>query len=158
MATISLQEAEVVKTFHGGPPIIVNFPEAATQVYKRGDFVNLVAGKVTLAGTDPTQILGIACADASGVTDRNASVILSTADTVFALNVTTAAVTAQTNLGLSFKITRVSAGKWHLDPASFGTLARMLIVDHDKRDVVGDIQGRLHAIVLSKFRQMDASS
>lgn len=155
MATIAIQEAEVVKTFHGGPPIVVNFPEAATQTFKRGDFVFLVAGKVTICGTDPTSILGLALHDASGVTDRNVQVILSTADTVFSLNVIT--TTAQANLGLSFKITRVGT-KWQLDTTSFGALARLLIVDHDKRDVLGDTQGRLLAVVISKFRQMDASS
>ena len=157
MATISLQEVEVVKTFHGGPPIVVNFPEGAGQSFKRGEFVKLSAGKVVLAANTDTQFLGIALADASGVTDTNVQVALATADTVFAANLTTSQVTAVTDVAKSYGFTIVSA-KWHLNNTVFGANARALIVDFDGRDTIGDTQGRLHFVILSKFRQLDTTS
>lgn len=157
MATIALQEAEATKSLHGGPTIIVNRPEAAGQSFKRGEFVNLIGGKVTLATITAGTFLGMALHDASGVTDRNVQVALATSDTVFVANLTTSQTTAVADVGKSYGFAIVSA-RWHLNNTVVGANARALIVDLDSHDVVGDTQGRLHFIILGKFRQFDVTS
>lgn len=160
MATISLQEAEVVKTLFDGPAVVLNRPEAAGQSFARGAFVYLVNGQVTaLAGTpNDSVILGMALHAASGVTGTNVQVALATADVIFAANVTTAQVTALADVGKSYGFAIVS-GRYHINKTVVSpTLTRLLIVDVDSRDVLGDTQGRLHFIVLSKYRQFDVTS
>ena len=151
MATISLQEVEVVQTLHGGPPVVVNFPEAAAQTFKRGELVNLVNGKVTEAAAADIY-LGMALKDAAGVVDTNTQVVLATADVVFKANLTTSQVTAQADLGKSYGFAKV-ADKFHLSNTIVGANARALVIDHDSLDVIGDIQGRLYFIILSRFLQ-----
>jgi len=58
----------------GEIPPIYKFPEAATQSYKAGSVVELVAGKVTACDNGAARILGIAQSDASGTTDADAYV------------------------------------------------------------------------------------
>jgi hypothetical protein len=157
MATIALQEAESKKTWHGGPAIVVTRPEAAGQSFKRGEFVYLSGGKVTLAAVTQNTFLGMALHDASGTTDTPVQIALATADTVFSANLTTGQTTAVADVGKSYGFAIVSA-RWHLSNAIVGANARALIVDLDDRDVVGDTQGRLLFILLGKFRQIDVTS
>lgn len=156
MATIALQEVEAVRTLHNGPVVVLNFPEAAGQTFKRGEFVFLVGGKVTIA-TVTGVILGMALHDASGTTDRNVQIALATADTIFCANFKAATTTAVTDRGKSYGFVIASA-KWHLDNTVVGANARALIVDIDSRDVVGDTCGREHFIILGKYRQFDVTS
>lgn len=55
------------------PPIYV-FPEAASQTYKAGSVVELVAGAVTACDNGAARILGIAQKDATGTTSADAPV------------------------------------------------------------------------------------
>lgn len=157
MATISLLEAEAVKSLHGGPIIVVNRPEASGQSFKRGELVYLSGGKVTLASATQGTILGMALADASGTVDTDVLVALATADAVFAANLKSGATTAVTDVGKSYGFA-IASNKWHIDNAVVGANARALIIDLDSRDVVGDTQGRVHFIILGKYRQFDVTS
>jgi len=53
---------------------VYKFPEAASQSYKAGAVVELVAGKVTACDNGAARILGIVQQDASGTTDTDAYV------------------------------------------------------------------------------------
>lgn len=157
MATISLLEAESVKTLHDGPVCIVNFPEASGQSFKRGEFVNLVSGKVTVGTATSNTFLGMALHNASGTVDTNVQVALATADTVFCANLKSGRTSAVTMRGKSFGFS-VTSNKWFIDDTVEGANARALIIDLDSRDVVGDTNGRLHFILLGKFLQFGVTS
>jgi hypothetical protein len=155
MATISKKIIEVAKTLHGGPPIIVTYPEAASQDFLAGELVYLVSGKVTQCGANPTIILGIAMHDASETTDTDVQVCLATADTIFSAN-RDSGVTAVTDVGQSYRIAATS-NKWHIVPTT-GANARVLVVELDTRDTVGDTSGRLLFIINGSYRQFEVTS
>lgn len=156
MATISKKELEVAMTLSGSPGPILHFPEAASQSFKRGELVYLASGKVTICSANPTDILGIAQADASGTTDTDVAVAIATDDVVFSGNVSGTNVTAVTNVGESYPIAAAS-NKWHVDNSTFAN-ARVLVIGLDGRDTVGDTAGRVLFIVMSKYRQLDTTS
>lgn len=90
------------------------FPEAASQSYKQGDFVELISGKVTqivaasnTAGSSD-KVLGMAMKDATGTTDADAPVLVANDSTLYLMPVwhTTpgSAVTAVTDVGTAFAL------------------------------------------------------
>ncbi len=99
---------------------ILYFPEAATQTFKRGDFVTLSSGKVAVAvaytSGDPvlsgTKILGIADKDATGTTDTPIPVVIANDDTEFLVNVyhatPSSAVPAVAGNGVSYELYRAT--------------------------------------------------
>lgn len=109
---------EIVKlwrTRNGKPPSQHTYPEAASQVFKRGWPVYLVSGKVTAcvaAGSnlDSTgnEIFGIAVNNASGTTDTDCEIILVDGQLEVCYPVTHAtaasAVTAITQVGSTFQL------------------------------------------------------
>lgn len=94
-----------------GPVDIREYPEAATQSYKAGDPVYLVAGKVTISDTDQ-HIWGIALADATGVTDTKTLVHVVHPDQVWVAQSDDA--TAQANVGNNYGL-NLSAGACTID-------------------------------------------
>jgi len=157
MATISKQPVEVARVLTGGPPLTLSFGEASGQTFKRGEFVYLVAGLVTICGANPTSILGIALRDASGTAGTAIPVALANDSNIFVGNVAASGITSLSQIGLSYALAIASA-MTHIDITSWGTNARALIVGLDPRDTVGDTAGRLHFIILNKYRQLDTSS
>lgn len=147
MATIALQPLEVKGTISGNSPEMETYPEAAAQSFKKGEIVILTAGKVTIAGANPTGILGVAAHDASGVTDTGVNVYIANLDTIFVGNLTTGRTTAITQVGGRYAVALVSA-KWHVNDAVTGANERVVIKKLDPRDAVGDTQGRVQFVFL----------
>jgi hypothetical protein len=116
----TIEEVKLWRTSQGGLPQQAVYPEAASQSFKRGDFVYLASGKVTesvapgsnLAASGNASI-GIAAADASGTTDANCTVILLTDDLEVCLPVTHAtaasAITAITQIGTAYELENVTS-------------------------------------------------
>jgi len=103
-----------------GMPAQAEYPEAASQTFKRGDFVYLASGKVTEAVApgsnlkdDGNLAIGIAAGDASGTTDQACSVILLDDDLQICLPVTHAtassAITAVTQVGTAYELENVTS-------------------------------------------------
>lgn len=156
MATIPKLSMEVVKMVHSQEPIALTFPEAAGQSFLVGEMVFLSGGKVTVCVADPAIIFGLALDDASGTEDTLIRVVPITASTVLVANYAGTDVTAQADIGQRYGLT-VASNKWHVDKGDT-TNTRVLVIGLDTRDAVGDIAGRVHAVVLQGNRQIDTTS
>jgi len=137
------------RTVNNAPVEIFMGKEAASQSFKKGEPVYLVSGLVAICGADPAAILGIADADASGVTGAPIPVVKANGATLFCANIyhstPASAVTAQADVGTSYGIIVVS-NKLYVDKEE--TVAtRAQVIGLDSRDAVGDQYGR----VLFKF-------
>ena len=120
------------------------YPEAAAQSFKRGELVQLSSGKVAaLAGTDPAanSILGIAMHDASGVTDADVVVFVPSPDSLIVGNVGGTSVTAAADRGAEYGL--VEANDIVSVDKTDTTNTRVIVVDLDRRDPVGDVNGRV---------------
>jgi hypothetical protein len=82
----------------------MNFPEAATQTFAKGDPVNLTTGGLVEAAADTGSVLGLALEAASGTTSNSVSVlIINPWSDLFTASVSAAGATAtsaQTDVGL----------------------------------------------------------
>jgi len=86
-------------------------------------------------------------------------------DTVFIGNMQRAGVdlaTAQTFVGQNFGINKITsgvgAGFWMVDADLTNHPRRVLCIDLDPRDNIGDLAGRIHFIFLGVFRKLSATS
>jgi len=112
----------------GGPLSVRNFPVAASQTFKAGDWVTLSSGKVAVAvaaGSNVaggTKILGIAQADAPTTTDTLVPVILADDSTQFAVTIyhgtPVSAVSAIAQLGTAYEVRNDTVGGSVVDIAS----------------------------------------
>lgn len=73
MATRTVSAGDRIAPYRG-PVRCLNFPEGAAQTFKRGYLVKFGAdagfeNRVIVVGADPTLVIGVAAADATGVTD-----------------------------------------------------------------------------------------
>lgn len=138
-----------------GDPLIIHFPEAASQTFVKGDFVTLSSGKVarllaagnhTTAGDrgTGTMILGIALADATGVTDTDVPVVVADCRTDFKLQLCTtdaAQAFAQSQVGTPYALRTISTtGYWgvnvNVTAANQQVIVREPVLDN-KTDTVG---------------------
>lgn len=157
MATIPKQKPAVAYTRSGGPPHRRSYPEAASQTFKRGDFVFLSGGKVTICADDQAAstgagtngILGIADQDATGVTDTPIICVEASPDVVFVVN--NKSTTAVADVGKQAQLDLTSSN-WTIDVTD-NTGGQVSIVGLDPRDTVGDTNGRLLVTVLTNFCQ-----
>jgi hypothetical protein len=115
----AIEEVKLWRRAGGGLPAQATYPEAASQTFKRGDFVYLASGKVTEARAPGNNLIdsgntpiGIAAANASGTTDEDCVVILLTEDLEICLPVTHAtaasAITAITQVGTAYELENVT--------------------------------------------------
>lgn len=151
MATIARVRPSVAYTRSGGPPHRRAYPEAATQTFKKGDFVIFTGGRVAISASAPGAgtVLGIADQDATGVTDTPVFVVEANDDTLFILN--GISTTAKTQIGVASQL-NLTSGNWTVDT---GTAANTLIpVALDPRDVEGDTNGRFIVHVHSAARAL----
>lgn len=122
MAT--LQKAIRWRKAGGGNFQVEIYPEAATGVFKFGEFVNLSSGKVQRITTTATGnitstdgVLGVALKNASGTTDDDVPVLIADENVEFRLPVTHATpatgVTAITNIGTGYCLSHLSTGGWY---------------------------------------------
>lgn len=142
-----------------------DFPEAASQTFKRGDLVYLVSGKVTVVPSSPTteKILGMALADASGTTDTMLPVLIADDNVEFSVPVyhgtPASAITAVTDVGLDGgyglkKATVSSRPAWALDLEN--TTNDVLFVQSiDKEFPAGTQYGRYWVKVAPLFRELN---
>jgi len=163
MATIDLRGCDVVGTISGNSPEIREYPEAASQDFKLGDFVYLVNGKVTVCGADPSSILGIALKDATETEDSSIPVALANRDTLFEANIYYDAngsdesnnALAAADIGKKYGIVKSAAGKWYIDKTD---TSNTRIIIRDKVDDIGDYYARVIFQVMVKNFQLDAVS
>ena len=160
MATISLRCLEVAKTIHGNSPWELGLPEAASQTWKKGAILTLNAnGYVVEAGADPARILGVACADGQNLASnglKDCLVWIADENTVFVGNLSGSSVTELVDRGRGYGVVK-TGNNWHVDKTDL-TNRRVVVVDLDPRDNVGDTNGRVHFMFFSQFRAMSYTS
>jgi hypothetical protein len=116
----TIEEVKLWRTTDGAPPQVAVYPEAASQTFKKGDFVYLASGKVTTAvaagsnlAASGNAVIGIAAMDATGVTDTSISVIIANGNLEVCLPVTHAtgasAITAITQVGVGYELENVTS-------------------------------------------------
>lgn len=146
MATVNLQAIQLV----GGCADIRTYPEAASQTFKKGALVQFSSGKVAVADADETTIVGVALHDASGTTDSDVQVALANEHNIFVANVYHAtpasSVTAAGDRHKKYGVEAVG-DNWHVSLADTSN-NRVRIIDLDRRDAVGDTNGRVHIVFL----------
>jgi len=176
MATVPRLPLQVAFTSTGGPPLVLQYPEAANQTFKAGHPVKLDSnGRVTACAVNAnglvtdTQILGIAADNAHNSPTAgayNVGVYVATDDTFFVANLAlddgtqypTALNDPPCQLGIlihadsgyaQFTATARAAGKLQ---NSSNPLVRLIA--HDKRDAIGDTGGRVIGIIMNNARQL----
>lgn len=162
MATISLFRARPAKTISGNSPKEDYYPEAASQTFKKGEFVYLVAGKVTIIpSTTPSLVLGMAQADASGVTDTPVPVAIANTDTIFEANYSNGsqagAVSTVASVGTRH-VFDLDATNHRVYISSSTTSPRVIIHMLSEKDAAGDTGGRVLFQVMSVYRQLETTS
>jgi hypothetical protein len=167
MATIPLQRTAVAKTISGNSPLTLSLPEAASQTFERGEWVYLSGGYVTECGHNPGAILGLAAEDGSNgdAGANDVKVVIAHDDVVFAANKSdgsqSAAATAVTDRGKVLVIDQdTTNSKCYVSLAEGDDAAngRLICVDLDGKDVLGDTGGRLLFQVLGNYRQLLSTS
>jgi hypothetical protein len=129
----------------------IQYPEAASQTFKRGDLVYLVGGKVTVAvgianldssGNTP---VGFAGADATGVTNTAIPVDIIDSQVRWVLPVTHAApasaITAVTQSGSTFQLERTAIGKWAVPIDDTATPVVTVVLSPHPKYPVGEQYG-----------------
>lgn len=171
----------VARTFSGAPAPVMYFPEAASQSFAKGDPVYLVAGKVTICPDDPTVVLGIAEAPATGTTNTPIPVTLATADVVFEGSVNLDGdggsdnVIAQANVGLSHGLVALS-GTHYIDPSTssnnvavvigpgktvkpdFADSSAVTFTDVTPQDPIADIYARVEFVIETSAFQLNGGA
>ena len=136
MATQPRIAIHAVRTLSGMSVPREEFPEAATQVFKKGAPVVLTAGYLGECGANPALIMGIATRDGqNGATPgaKSQVVELAHSDTLFLGNIDAGSagtgVTAATNRGAMMGLTKhVASGKWSVDNAKATAAAGARVV------------------------------
>ena len=154
MATIAQLAAKVVSSHK-----IIHLPEAATQSFKKGEFVYLVSGKVTVLPTtvqSQSKIAGMALRDASGTTDTAIPIAVAEEGVVFEANVyhstAASAITAVTQVGASYGI-KVSSNKQYVNIED--TTNRIAKIKRlSPKDTTGDQYGRVEFEIIGSRCQL----
>lgn len=146
--------------FSGGSHKVKEYPEAASQSFKKGHFVEMnSSGQILEVSSGDVIILGLALSDATGVTNNLVEVAIAQDGTEFEMNVyhsvTASSVTARSNLYT----------KWAY--YNDGDIGRINIGDSDGNDAlqiteiltggldsVGDTNGRVKCVVLPEVQQL----
>lgn len=152
-------------TYNGGnsAPVMTDGLEAAGQSWVAGAPLISSSGRLAEAGDDPAAgtIVGFACSDASGVTDRAVSYIPAWPGIEFEANLEDQAngdhalVLANKYVAYSIR-QRTSNGAWYLNENdSSGGQGRVVafgVIDADgTENVVGVVQARIRARILDSF-------
>lgn len=157
-----------IRTISGASFLVMSFPEAASQTFKKGEAVYIDgAGQIaeyTSAIDDGTQrFLGFAAADGSnGAAGANEVLVhVATDDVIFEANIyhgtLGSAVTAQTDLGTLLpmkQLTATAGGIVAVDKENTaGQIDCFRIVGFSKLNDIGDTYGRVHVVVEAAARQ-----
>lgn len=150
MATIPLGPIEPFNRL-SGQFASRRYPEKALQTFKKGAVVILDAGGfVTEGAADPTNIWGVAAEDAHNKAadgDADLEVWMPYPGMLFVGNFSGASVTARSDQGKAYGLVK-TGDNWHVDKTDV-VATRVVVEDLDRRDTVGDINGR----VVFGFRQ-----
>ena len=149
--------ARLARTISGDPPPVDHWPEAAAQTFKAGDLVFRSGGYVTICGTDPALIGGIAQEDAHNdvyAGTHTIAVTLINADTLIRMQIhhvtPGSSVIAVTDRGTDYGIT-VSSNVWYVDKAKTSTYARVRVQEFI--DPVGTLDGEVAVQFLAANRE-----
>jgi hypothetical protein len=171
MATAIKQPVSVAYTLHGGPPITVVLPEAASQTFVKGEAVYLdgsgnVAEYTTAIDDASQRFLGFAAAD--GQNNSTAAAVSSTVilpwGVIFEGTVCTGAyldqVTAKTQVGTAYvmaenatlNIVQIDIGN------TGGNISAVRIVGISPKGAVGDTNGRVLFVVIPAATQITGAA
>jgi hypothetical protein len=164
MATITLTRAVLAKTESGNEPMVINYPEAASQTFVKGEFVYLASGYVTECGDNPTTILGMAMDDAhndSSAGTHKVGVAVFSDNTILEMNKVNASGTAQataySDIGAVFGIYRDTTNNI-VNAVASPAYPRLICIGLSGSDQVGDTGGRLLLRVIGTYRQLASTS
>jgi hypothetical protein len=145
MATISVGAGNFLRPYRKCE--IRNFPEDATQVFKKGDIVILSStggkeDKIKLSGADPTaKLIGVAGADATGVEGTLVPVYLFTDRSEFIIHMVDTQTVNRADINVSYGVARDGTNLiWRLDNTE--TIAKVFEVV-GLIDAHGDVNGRV---------------
>lgn len=130
---------------YSGSRTVCYVPEAASQSFKKGQFVYLASGKVTVA-TATSGIYGMALQDATGTTDTQLAVLVALKDTIFRgcvyHSTAASAITAVTDVGTTtFGVNQVSnISVVDKETSSHDSFS---VIGLDPTDAVGTTYGRV---------------
>jgi len=153
-------------------PFTVTWPEAATQTFKKGWVVQMVAGYLTGIATDtPGNVMGVVAEDMHnlaavgvyGVTGDSAATYIANGTNIFAGNVKQASlanhVLVQADLGRVMGIQRDTANnRIFLDSSVVGANARVFTLRPAQNTDIGDTNGRVLFLWLPNFAQSMGTS
>jgi hypothetical protein len=144
MATISVGSGNYLRPYRNVR--IANFPEDASQSFKRGAIVIYSAtsgkeNKIKEAGADPTALmLGVCLADASGTEGTMLPVALFTPDAEFVIHMVDTQTLDRSKLGTSYGVLKDGTYNiWRLDNTE--TTAKVFVIVQ-LLDAHGDANGR----------------
>jgi len=164
MATIPLMRAVVANTESGSEPLVINYPEAASQTFKKGALVYLSGGYVTACATDGAVIAGMAADDAHNASSAglyNIGVVVFSENVILEMNkVTTAgavSATAVTDVGKTFGL-YVDSTTGYCHASASSASPRFICIGLSRSDNVGDSGGRLLLRVIGTYRQFASTS
>ena len=151
------KRAKLGCVLHGsGRPIIRTFPEAASQTFKEGDLVFRSGGYLTICGSDPALILGIAMQDAHNTTAGlyNDDVLIIDGLTWILMQVYHATPANDkieaADLGKLYEIA-VASNCWYVDK---GYTSANRVVVQQFFDPLGTIEGLVYCSVLPANREV----
>lgn len=149
--------------YTAGSPDIRLYPEAATQTFQDMEMVNLASQKVQrIVGISTTvtsgdAVLGMALADASGVTNTNIPVLLANNSVEFAFpanNTTASVATSITFVGLSCALYHTSTTGYYAASTGSTSNPAFQITEIDANDAVGTTGGYLWGKIPVGARQI----
>ena len=152
MASVGVKAFELTSGSEADYGRIYEYPETATQTFKKGDPVKLDSAGRVLLGVDTEAPMGVALADASGTTDALVAIQLIDTEQIWTGTTSAAGATAdvaQTDIGVEcsfIKSTISGSTDITVLDLSDTTTPTMVIVGFDKRDnesAVGATDGRL---------------
>lgn len=153
-----IYRSHVIGTLTGHAAPVLNYPEAASQTFVEGDFVYLASGYLTVCGSDPTVILGMALEPAHNTTAGlyTIGVALALEITLFGMSVrhTTAgnAVIEAADMGKLYDILASSAGHWTVDKDASTTTSRVKVLKFV--EALGTLYGLVACTVVAANRQV----
>jgi hypothetical protein len=163
MATLSIKRTgQLVRTTSGRQPrIYAKCKEANSSTFVVGDLVYITSQAVTVCGSDPSTIAGIALKAGSNTTTANKyiPILVLDGDTEFSMSLyhgTAASATVSDEslkLSVAYGIVKVAAGKWAVDLSETGS-TRVEILDYPVQgEALGDIYMQVMCKVLAANRQ-----
>lgn len=160
MATIAKRGLYVAKTVHGNSAWTQQFPEAASQTFLTGAIVTLNgSGHVVEAGADPVRILGVAAEPGhndSVAANSKLQVWIADDETIFVGNLSGTSISALTDVGAGFGVVK-EGNYWLIDKTDVAN-RRVIVVELDQRDNVGDTNARERFMFFSQFRILSYTS